>query len=204
MSTMTATARMSGEQRREQILAAALTVFAEGGYAGTSTDQVARAAGVSQPYVVRLFGSKQQLFLELYRGVTARILATMTAAMQAVVEGPGAWQDGLAGRLGEAYVRLVGDRDLLRVMMHGFVGTDDPEVARLARHTLGEVYRLFRARVDGPDDDARDSASREFVAIGMLINVLLAVDAPAHRGEDPGLDALLTCVMPGGVAVEAR
>ena len=37
-----------------------------GGYAGTSTDAVAREAGVSQPYVVRMFGTKLDLFLEVF------------------------------------------------------------------------------------------------------------------------------------------
>jgi AcrR family transcriptional regulator len=199
MSTMTAAdastgsspraPRMSGEQRREQILAAALTAFAEGGYAGTSTDQVARAAGVSQPYVIRLFGSKQQLFLDLYRGVCARILDVMGAV------GPG---PDAAARVGGAYVSLMADRDLLRVLMHGFTAAADPEIGETARRTLGQVFALFRERVEvpeGPDADAAaDEAARRFVADGMLINVLLASDAFRHAHEDPGMDALLSCL----------
>ncbi len=175
---------MSGGERREQILAAALATFAAGGYAGTTTDQVARAAGVSQPYVVRLFGSKRQLFLELYRQVAERIVV----AMSAVDAGPDA-----AREMGDAYVALMGDRDLLRVLMHGFVAAEDPEIGRIARHTLGEVFRLFEARVPGTGEEREDGA-RTFVSMGMLINVLLASDALAHAGEDAGLDALLRCV----------
>ncbi len=178
---------MSGEQRREQILAAALEAFAEGGYAGTSTDQVARAAGVSQPYVVRLFGSKQQLFLELYRGVTDQILASLSSAAPGV---------GAPGSMGKAYIDLLGDRNLLRLLMHGFIAGEDPEIGRIARRTLGEAFRLVRAQVTADDDVARDDSARDFVALGMLINVLLAVDAFGHAGEDPGLDALLDCIMP--------
>src|SRR5450759_168263 len=97
--------RMTGEARREQIRAAARAVFAEGGYEGTTTDQVARAAGVSQPYVIRLFGSKQQLFLELYQHVSTRILETFSA----VPAGPD------AGRvLGGPHIRLPAGRGLLR------------------------------------------------------------------------------------------
>jgi AcrR family transcriptional regulator len=181
------TARMSGEQRREQILAAALPAFAEGGYAGTSTDQVARAAGVSQPYVIRLFGSKQQLFLDLYRAVCARVLDVMGA----VEPGPGA-----ADRAGRAYVSLMADRDLLRVLMHGFTVAADPEIGDTARRTLGQVFALFRERVEAPDGPAADEAARRFVADGMLINVLLSADSFRHAHEDPGLDALLSCLGP--------
>jgi AcrR family transcriptional regulator len=180
---------MSGEQRREQILTAALAEFAEGGYAGTTTDQVARAAGVSQPYVVRLFGSKQRLFLEVYRYATGRVLEAMAAV------GPG--PDSIE-RTGRAYVALMEDRDLLRVVMHGFTAGDQ-EIGRLARHTLGEVFRLFRSRVDPADPDG-DETSRRFVADGMLINVLLSSDGFAHVGEDSGFDALLRCFAPEVVA----
>jgi len=184
-STWTAkkpTQRMSGAQRREEILVAARTVFAERGYAA-STDEVARAAGVSQPYVVRLFGTKRELFLEAYKVASAEIIA----ALSSVPAGPDAKM-----LMGDAYVGLLADRDLLRLVMHGFIAGADEEVGREARHTLGEAFRLFQER-SGADDDA----ARAFVAHGMLINVLLAVDAPAHRGEDAGLDALVQCVQDG-------
>ena len=59
--------RLTAEERQEQLVHAALTVFSSGGYAGATTDQVARLAGVSQPYVIRLFGTKQELFLAALR-----------------------------------------------------------------------------------------------------------------------------------------
>src|SRR3954447_12816231 len=86
--------RMSGTQRRAEILVAARRVFAERGYAA-STDEVARAAGVSQPYVVRLFGTKRELFLEAYKVASGEVLA----ALSGVAAGPDA---GMA--MGDAYV----------------------------------------------------------------------------------------------------
>jgi len=172
--------RMSGAERRDQILGAARRVFAEGGYAA-STDDIARAAGVSQPYVVRLFGSKRDLFLAAYRQATQEIIE----ALAAVPAGPDA-----AERMGDAYVSLVADRDLLRLVMHGFVAAADPEVGRAARHCLGESFRLFRERAGGDDEEAV-----RFVSTGMLINVMLAADAPAHHGEDAGMDALMACTI---------
>jgi len=172
---------MSGEQRREQILGVALGVFAEGGYAASTTDQVARAAGVSQPYVVRMFGSKQDLFAEVYRRACARVVE----ALGAIEPGPDAKE-----QMGQAYIDLLADRDLLLMMMHGFVAGADPEVGVIARRTLAEVYRLFRDRTGGGPDDAR-----VFVAHGMLINVLIASGAPEHIGEDPDVDALTQCTM---------
>ena len=173
--------RMTGEARREQILTAARAVFAEGGYEWTTTDQVARAAGVSQPYVIRLFGSKQQLFLELYQHVSTRILETFSA----VPAGPD------AGRMmGESYIGLVADRDLLRLLMHGFIAGSDPQIGSLARHTLAEVFRLFRDRTGGSEQEARD-----FLAQGMLINVLIATGALEHSADELALAALCDCTI---------
>ena len=180
--------RMRSEERRDQILAAARTVFAEGGYQAT-TDQVARAAGVSQPYVVRLFGSKRDLFLAVYRDTAARVLA----AFRPIPAGPDA-----AFRMGAAYVEMLADRDQLRILMQGFIAGTDEEVGRIARHTLGEVHRMFLERTGGTPDEGRT-----FVATGMLINVLLAVDAPAHRGEDSAMDTLVACVLAGVDGLEA-
>jgi AcrR family transcriptional regulator len=183
--------RMSGEERREQVLGAALQVFAEGGYAATTTDQVARAAGVSQPYVVRMFGSKHELFAEVYRRACAQVVETLAA-----VE-PG--QDA-GDRMGQAYVELLADRTLLQLMMHGYVAGADPEIGRIARQTLAEAYRLYRDRTGGTPEEAR-----VFVAHGMLINVLIASGAPEHVGEDADVDALTLCTMGDALAeIEAR
>ena len=180
---------MSGQERRDQILLAALKVFAAGGYAGTTTDQVARAAGVSQPYVVRLFGSKQELFAQVYAHASERVVE----ALAGVPEGPDA-----AMQMGEAYVRLLDDRDLLLVIMHGFIAGADPVVGAIARRTLAEAFRLYRDRTGASAEDART-----FVAQGMLINVLLASGAPEHQGEDAGLDDLTSCALGPALAAVA-
>ena len=177
--------RMTAGERREQILHVALRVFAAGGYIGTTTDQVARAAGVSQPYVVRLFGGKQQLFAEVYARASQRVVE----ALAAVGPGPDAKRE-----MGEAYVGLLADRDLLLLLLHGFASGSEPEIGRLARHTLSEAFRLYRERTGQDEDEAR-----VFVAHGMLINVMLAVGAPEHAGEDAALDALTLCTFGSGL-----
>ncbi|MGY4646060.1 TetR/AcrR family transcriptional regulator [Cellulomonas sp. URHB0016] len=172
--------RMTGAARRDQILAAARTVFSARGYTA-STDEVARASGVSQPYVVRLFGSKRELFVETYRQASGEVLA----ALRGVEPGPEAGK-----RMGDAYVGLLADRELLLLLMHGFIAGTDEEVGRIARHTLGEAFRLFRDASGADENEAR-----QFVAQGMLINVLLAVGATDHAGEDAGMDALVECTI---------
>src|SRR6266576_2642021 len=55
--------RKSAEERRESVLEAAYIEFAEHGLDGASTEVIAAKAGISQPYVFRLFGTKKQLFI---------------------------------------------------------------------------------------------------------------------------------------------
>ena len=82
--------RMRSADRRELILEAATAVFGELGYGGATTDKVAKAAGVSQPYVVRMFGTKEQLFLEVLRRALDRLLAVFRAEL---AHGPGTAED---------------------------------------------------------------------------------------------------------------
>ncbi len=178
--------RMSADQRRELVLAAATRAFARGGFAGTSTDAVAREAGVSQPYVVRIFGTKQELFLEVFERAARRIEEAFGAVL--AEDGFDAADEADRERLGEAYTELLGDRDMMLCLMHGFTGGDNDEIGAAARGSMGRIFGMLR---DGgmPEDDARD-----FIAYGMLLNVLMAMHAPEHATEDPGLSALATCV----------
>ena len=79
-----------------------MRVFADNGLAGTSTEDIARLAGVSQPYVFRLFGSKQQLFLAAVgRGFERVRLAFVEAARHPIEVGGG--YDPVLAAIGQAY-----------------------------------------------------------------------------------------------------
>src|SRR3954452_22604399 len=191
MSTMAAeksapVPRMSADKRREQVLGAAIRAFARSGYVGTSTDHVAREAGVSQPYVVRMFGTKLDLFLAVFERATDRIKA---AFGQVIAEGPfdPASEDDWK-RLGAAYTGLLADRDLLLVMMHGFAAGGEPEIGRQGRRCMGEIFALIRSTGCTPEQ------ANEFVAQGMLLNVLLAMQAPEHRHESTSLADMAACL----------
>jgi AcrR family transcriptional regulator len=156
---------MKSEDRRALILDAALGVFGDFGYIGATTDQVARAAGVSQPYVVRMFGTKERLFLEALARAVARL---ETAFRAAIADTANAMT--LHERVGRAYVDLVADRGLLLTMMHAFVLGSDPVIGRASRDCFLGVYSLLR-------DEAGFSAEQThaFLAQGMLINTLVGL-----------------------------
>src|SRR5690349_22907058 len=92
------TRRKSAEERREDILAVAMQHFAAGGYHGTSTEAIARDAGISQPYLFRLFRTKKELFLACDDRACEKILEAFRRA--AANAAPGEKLDAM----GEAYV----------------------------------------------------------------------------------------------------
>jgi AcrR family transcriptional regulator len=177
--------RMPADERREQLLEAATRAFARGGYHGTSTDAVAREAGVSQPYVVRTFGTKLELFLQVFQRATDRIRLAFEAVLDEGPFDPDSDED--AARLGMAYTNLLSDRALLQVNMHGFSAGSVDEIAALSRACMADIVRTVQRT--GWDADR----CREFIAHGMLINVLLSMHAPEHIGDSPELDVLSEC-----------
>jgi AcrR family transcriptional regulator len=167
----TATPRKTADERRESILEAALVEFAERGLDGTSTDDIARRAGISQPYLFRLFGTKKELFMAACRRCledTHRTMAGAAAGMQG--------EDALVA-MGAAYVEMLGaDPRRLRLQMHMYAACDDPDVRACARDGFGELYRLAASSSGA----SRTRVSR-FFAKGMLINVLASMDLRGSR-----------------------
>jgi hypothetical protein len=105
-----------------------------------------------------------------------------------LAEGPfDADNDDDWSRLGLAYTDLLRDRDLLMVMMHGFSGGDIPEIARCSRQGMSRIFATVRST------GCTDDRAQEFIAQGMLLNVMLSMRATEHLDEDDDLTALTTC-----------
>lgn len=184
---------MGAGERRELVLEAATRAFARTGFAGTSTDAVAREAGVSQPYVVRIFGTKLDLFLEVYQRAVGKIAAAFRAVLDDGAFDPDSEDDWT--RLGSAYTELLADRDFLLVMMHGFSTGSVPEIGAAARSCMSEIFAIITST------GCSDEAARDFIAQGMLMNIMLAMGAAEHLDESPALAALTECAFGDAMAV---
>jgi AcrR family transcriptional regulator len=161
--------RMPAEERRALILQAATRAFAAGGYAGTSTDAVARQAGVSQPYVVRMFGTKLELFLAVHGLACDRIEAAFRSVLD---ERPfDAASEDDKERMALAYTALLADTDFLHVLMHGFTASSVPEIGVQAREGMGRIFATLLETGWTPEE------VRDFIAHGMLLNVLVSIGA---------------------------
>ncbi|HEU5362019.1 MAG TPA: TetR/AcrR family transcriptional regulator [Gaiellaceae bacterium] len=168
---MVVTERKTKEERREEILDAALGVFAEHGLHGASTEEIAKGAGISQPYVFRLFGTKKDLYL----AVVARCFRQTLELMQRAAEGKRG--DDALQAIGAAYGELLAsDRVYLRAQMQAYAASEDTAVAAVVRNGYGDLV-AYVERVSGlPVEEIS-----RFFANGMLMNVLASMQAPEEE-----------------------
>jgi AcrR family transcriptional regulator len=166
------TARLPAEERRAALLETASRLFSEGSYRGTTTAEIARAAGVTEPVLYRHFDSKRDLYL-----------ACMDAAWEAVQE---LWGDALAAEpdpglwiatMGRAFRE---SEEASPVISHLWVqaiaeGSEEPEIGAYMKKHMREVHEyaanvVRRAQEAGgmPEDRDPDAEAWIFIALGLL------------------------------------
>jgi AcrR family transcriptional regulator len=160
--------RMPAELRREVVLAAAMAEFAERGFAGTSTEDVARRAEISQPYLFRLFPTKKALFLALVERCFRRVEEAFTTAAEGLTG-----QDALTA-MSDAYELLLEDRTLLLLQMQAYAACADPDIRATTRAGFKRLWEIAERLTGLPYQSVVD-----FFAVGMLMNVAAALDLPA-------------------------
>ena len=74
--------RMSGRERREQLISVGRTLFAEKGFEAVSVEEVAATAGVSKPVVYEHFGGKEGLYAVVVDREMNQLLSTISGALQ--------------------------------------------------------------------------------------------------------------------------
>ena len=166
--------RQTAAERREAVLEAAREEFAQHGLHGASTDAIARRAGISQPYLFRLFGSKKKLFLAVVDGCYVQTLDVFRSAAS------GSSGEAALHAIGDAYRGLIDtDRTMLQLQLQSYAASVvDPEVRETSARGYGRLVDYAEA-VSGAD--GRTIAM--FFATGMLLNVLVAMDYAL--GADP-------------------
>jgi AcrR family transcriptional regulator len=158
--------RKSKEERREEILDVAMALFAEKGLHAASTEEIARLAGISQPYVFRLFGTKK----ELYMAVVARCFRQTLGLMQQAAEGKRGEEAMQA--IGLAYGELLeSNRTFLRAQMQAYAACDDADICAVVQHGYGDLV-TYVERVSGEPPETVSA----FFAKGMLMNVLASMN----------------------------
>jgi AcrR family transcriptional regulator len=165
--------RKSAEERREEIIAIAIEQFAVGGYKGTSTEAIAREAGISQPYLFRLFKTKRDLFLACFDIVHGRIADTFEAAARGVPK------DEVLQAMGRSYYALLADTTGRLFQMQSYAACSDPVIQARVRDCYGTLVKTV-SRLSG----ATPAEVWRFFANGMLLNVTASLDLSAIAGKE--------------------
>jgi len=160
--------RSSSEERREQLIDAAVAEFAASGFHATSTTTIAKRAGISQPYVYALFPNKHELFLAANSEVIDRIRGAFAEAARGLET-----SEQRLEAMGKAYIDLLGNREEIMFQHQAYAAAGDPALREPVRR---QFIGLF-------DDVIRLSGATEedvwhFIAHGMFLNVIAALDLP--------------------------
>jgi AcrR family transcriptional regulator len=135
--TPAATPRLSAPERRQELVETALRVFTEGSYRGTTTAEIARAAGVSEPILYRHFASKRALYLAALDHVWGQARAAWEACLSDTSDVAAALEKMGRGhysvrdcklQLAELWVQALSE------------ASEDPELRRHLRRHMREVH----------------------------------------------------------------
>jgi AcrR family transcriptional regulator len=166
--------RKSAEERREEIVEVAIRHFAVDGYHGTSTEAIAREAGISQPYLFRLFRTKRELFLACEERHTAMLVAVFTRAAE------GLPKEERLPAMGRAYrEELLPDRTALLFQMQSYAACAEPGIRAQVRRCYGDLVREV-----GRLAEADPAEVWRFFATGMMLNVVASLELEEAAGDD--------------------
>lgn len=190
----TARTRMSADERREQLVDIAFGAFAVKGFHGTSTEPIAREAGISHAYLFRVFPTKKDLFVACGVRAGKRILDVFRAAAAAHDQDEAPDDGSVLGAMGAAYRELLADREILMMQMQVWVASaSDEDVRAVARQSYLECVREIE-RLSGADPQTLHA----FMAEGMLLSVAASMELAALAEVEPLIPVLLPHIFDHG------
>lgn len=164
--------RRTAEERRTDVIEAAMIEFGTYGYHGGSTERIATAAEISQPYVLRLFGTKLKLFL-----------ATLDHVHQVILHG---WQKALAPHpelrgwsalieLGKGYGGDGTAANRFRMILQGAAASEIPEIEAAINADMDHLWSWVKTTTEASDEEIQ-----RFWAYGMMQTMAIAMNAPKY------------------------
>ncbi|RCG29182.1 TetR/AcrR family transcriptional regulator [Streptomyces diacarni] len=177
MSTSAPQRQLStADERRRTVLRTAVSAFADRGYFGTTTTDVAKRAGISQAYVYRLFPDKEALFVAVVEHCFARIRESLG---DGATTARGSAPKEVLDAMGDAYAQLIADRDLLLLQLHAqCAAAAEPAIREVVRTGYARLVEYVRGVSGAPEGDVQ-----RFFAVGMLCHLVVATDA--HEVDAP-------------------
>jgi AcrR family transcriptional regulator len=167
-ATLPSTTRLPAAQRRQALVDAALAVFSRGSYRGTTTAEIARRAGVSEPILYRHFASKRELYLACIEEAWRRLRTHWEEAIAAEPD-PAKW----IGIMAKSYVCLR-DAKLVTVadlwMQAVVEAGDDEQVRKFLKRHMREVHAYMadvirRVQAAGVVNRDRDAEAEAWISL---------------------------------------
>ena len=168
--------RLTGPQRRQAVVETACRVFAKGSYHGSTTAQIARETGVSEPVLYRHFSSKRELYVACLDAVWERVRALWEKALERE-DDPANWLKAI----GKAYLE---ERGAARIVLVDLwiqaltEAADDPEIRRALRIQVRDVHDFVagvirRSQGAGGVLAERDADAEAwiFISLGLLTTI---------------------------------
>jgi AcrR family transcriptional regulator len=156
---MTAAApRMAAADRRQHLVETAISLFTEGSYHGTTTAEIARSAGVSEPILYRHFASKRDLYLAALEHVWAKMRESWERTLEtssdacAAIEAIGKGHVSVRSpklQLAELWVQALSE------------ASEDPELKRRLRVHMREVHDFVADLVRRGQEQGAIAAERD-------------------------------------------
>jgi AcrR family transcriptional regulator len=179
MTEAPSTTRLPAAERRSAIIEAALRVFSEGSYAGATTAEIAREAGVSEPLLYRHFSSKRDLYFACVDEAWRRIRSKLEAKIEELGAAR-AWQDMRESAMREMKTLLPS------LWMQAITEAgEDPEIRRFVRRHMREVHDFFagcltRIQAAGsiPPDRNVDAEAWIFIGGSLLVSIADRLGGP--------------------------
>ena len=180
--------RQTAGERREEVLRGAIDEFATYGYHGGSTRRIADAAGISQPYVQRLYGTKTALFIAALDRVAEDILSAWRRQLHELrqARGDDPTPRDLLDALRPAYESFVDDVIGLRLVLQAAAAASEPEIARALKDNMGRMFSWVREETGASYEDVR-----EFWAQGMTLTMAASIGAIDDAGDEEWARAML-------------
>jgi TetR/AcrR family transcriptional regulator len=168
--------RLTATERRASVVETACRVFAKSSYRGSTTAQIAKATGVTEPVLYRHFSSKRELYIACLDAAWERLRQLWEQALEQESD-PGLW----VATLGQTYLEArAADRVILVDLWIQALSeaADDPEIRRALRDQVREVHgfvaevirRAQEARAIVRDRDA-DAEAWIFISLGLLSTI---------------------------------
>ena len=168
--------RLSGPERRAAVVETASRVFSKSSYHGSTTAQIARETGVTEPVLYRHFSSKRELYLACLAAAWERLRAFWEQALKREPD-PSAW----LSTLGQTYLQA---RAADRVIMVDLwiqaltEAADELEIRRGLREQVREVHDFVARVIRGAQESGGIVAERDpdaeawiFISLGLLTTI---------------------------------